>query len=209
MQIEHKCSWKEPKEKAVSNVLFQQGFLFNHLYYSFCIPATPCGSYLDCSLSKSQYPYWQRTTGVKNSKSENRERTQQQWVAGLLLHLITPEAWKAQVSLAQQRHLPATCDAALLTPEPQLSGQIQRQYCPPCYTSPSGTVHHCQADITCWQESSFIDWASQVFHCNTKLHFKLWYFCLCKLHKRLVRHIQTVSITGLQPATIKSQFSPH
>lgn len=147
-QMFMKRAWRESSFQCAVSARFP--VLFNHIYYSFCIPVTPCGSYLDCSLSKS--PCQQRPTGVKNNKSENRERTLQHWAEGLLLCLTTPEARNAQVSLTQQSNLLAACDAVPLTPQPQLSRQIEKQYYTGCYTFPLGRIHHCQADTPWWKK---------------------------------------------------------
>lgn len=102
-------------------------------------------------LQSSQVSISTKDYGVKNNKSENRERTLQHWAEGLLLCLATSEAWKAQVSLTQQSNLLAACEAVPLTPQPQLSRQVERQYYTRCYTFPLGRIHHCQADTPWWK----------------------------------------------------------
>lgn len=52
-QVFMKRDWREISFQRAVSARFP--VLFKHIYESFCIPVTPCGSYLDCSLSKSQY----------------------------------------------------------------------------------------------------------------------------------------------------------
>lgn len=153
-------TWRESSFQCVVSARFLS--LFNHICYFFCIPVTPCGTYLDCRLSNLKIC-------IFNYRGQKQQvRKQRKKIASL--------SWRTAGAPHYTQGMKCIDFSCIAVPTSSLC------CCPSIPLAvtafPWVQLHHCRADVTWRKDSNFNAWASQVFQCNTEWHFTLQYVCL-------------------------------